>query len=589
MSDPLVEQRRSVGRVLGHIAVAIVILAVIAAAFWLSYNPVRDIARDAGVAHYLVRIYPGILDAAFLVTCGCALLLRGARWWTRLFAWLSVLVTGALIAAADVYQAAGLHLPRRTLNGVVWALPWALILLAFSLWISTMQHRKPTRAAEQDPAPGPSAIEGVPATRALPAPSPAGPGGLSEVGFGDRRTAPVAAAAVPPAENSERAPTTAEPRSTAESHAGESEESEDTGRGVPTSDVLVWGTKQKRDVHAENTTRPENAPALAEAAATAAAQGRDATPADAAQDRDAIPAGAPAELNETDTAPASPTTPAAEPTSTAPAPAAADTAAIAETPVTAETAGAGGSAEAEAEAVGPAEPAGAAGAAEAAGAAGPAGPAGPAEIVESAEASRPAGPAEPAEAEQAAPVDVPEWPFESSETTHASEAPSAPATTAADDDTPAYGFPAITAEDIPAEDIPAEGGYAEDDHAEDDHGEDVPAEGEHAKDSPAGGEYAEDGHPEDIYAEDEYATDGHAAEAARDEEPRLPTLLSAPVPADVTDRGARGEPPTATTELPVDEAELAHDETTPEAPGEAGDPTPPPFERVRSTPRDPGR
>ena len=138
-------RRRNVGRVLGNIAVAIVILAVMAGAFALSYTPVRDIARDAGVASPVVRIYPGILDAVFLICCACALMLRNARWWTRLYAWLSVLVTGALIGAADVYHATGLRLPRRTLDGTVWALPWALVLLAFSLWISTLQHTKSDR------------------------------------------------------------------------------------------------------------------------------------------------------------------------------------------------------------------------------------------------------------------------------------------------------------------------------------------------------------------------------------------------------------------------------------------------------------
>ena len=227
-------RRRNVGRVLGNIAVAIVILAVMAGAFALSYTPVRDIARDAGVASPVVRIYPGILDAVFLICCACALMLRNARWWTRLYAWLSVLVTGALIGAADVYHATGLRLPRRTLDGTVWALPWALVLLAFSLWISTLQHTK----SDRDPrTPEPDdrtsepddrsaldapvlALEATPAARvALPAPEAqadeasatppvaaggraARTGGLAEVGLGR----PAEARAVAPAE-----PTTAEP------------------------------------------------------------------------------------------------------------------------------------------------------------------------------------------------------------------------------------------------------------------------------------------------------------------------------------------------------------------------------------------
>jgi hypothetical protein len=219
MSERPAPRRRNAGRLLGHIAVAIVILAVIAAAFALSYNPVRDIARDAGVANYLVRIYPGILDAVFLVTCGCALMLRGARWWTRLFAWLSVLVTGALIGAADVYHVDGLRLPRRTLDGTVWALPWALILLAFSLWVSTLQHSKASRDATpapvDQPAPDPQlALVAPQPTRALPAADLARAGGLSDVGFGQR----------PAMENPENVAGAAVPHKAAESQvAGEAE------------------------------------------------------------------------------------------------------------------------------------------------------------------------------------------------------------------------------------------------------------------------------------------------------------------------------------------------------------------------------
>ena len=242
-------RRRNVGRVLGNIAVAIVILAVMAGAFALSYTPVRDIARDAGVASPVVRIYPGILDAVFLICCACALMLRNARWWTRLYAWLSVLVTGALIGAADVYHATGLRLPRRTLDGTVWALPWALVLLAFSLWISTLQHTKSDRGPRtpepDDRTSEPDdratldstvlALEATPAARvALPAPEAqadeasatppvaagsraARAGGLAEVGLGRPAEAREVAQAEPepqaepaPAEPAEAAKT-AEP------------------------------------------------------------------------------------------------------------------------------------------------------------------------------------------------------------------------------------------------------------------------------------------------------------------------------------------------------------------------------------------
>src|SRR6201996_2747536 len=184
MSDqapPRLGQR--IGRVLGHAAVVIGILAVIAAAFALSYDSVRDIARAAGVPATLARIYPGIFDAVFLVACAAALMLRDARWWTRLYSWLAVLVTGGLIAAADVYHEAGLRLPHRIAAGTIAALPWALVMLAFSLWLSMLRHAKSGRPrplavaepAHPDEAAGPAlALEAAPAARvALPAAEPA--------------------------------------------------------------------------------------------------------------------------------------------------------------------------------------------------------------------------------------------------------------------------------------------------------------------------------------------------------------------------------------------------------------------------------
>ena len=96
MSEQQPARRRSGGRLLAHVAVVIGVLAVTAAVFVLSYNAVRDIAL-AGVTASLARLYPAILDAVFVVACAAALTLRDARWWTRGYAWLSVLVTGALI------------------------------------------------------------------------------------------------------------------------------------------------------------------------------------------------------------------------------------------------------------------------------------------------------------------------------------------------------------------------------------------------------------------------------------------------------------------------------------------------------------
>ena len=99
--------------------------------------------------------------------------MREARWWTRGYAWLSVLVTGALIGAADVYHAMSLQLPQKTAGGIVAALPLALVVLGFSLWLSMLRHGR--TAGVLAPAPGPLVQAGPGTALALPR-SGAGPG-----------------------------------------------------------------------------------------------------------------------------------------------------------------------------------------------------------------------------------------------------------------------------------------------------------------------------------------------------------------------------------------------------------------------------
>jgi hypothetical protein len=175
---------RSRARLLAHIAVAAGVVALAAAAFVLSYASVHQIALSAGVPTTLARLYPAIFDAVLVVACAAALTLREARWWTRCYAWLSVVALVALIGSADASHAMGVRLPQRIAAGTVAALPWALVMLGFSLWLSMLRYARNgrTRAAAGKPADsgraagagiaitGASGDEG--AARAVPPPLP---------------------------------------------------------------------------------------------------------------------------------------------------------------------------------------------------------------------------------------------------------------------------------------------------------------------------------------------------------------------------------------------------------------------------------
>jgi hypothetical protein len=123
------------------------VLAVAAAAFVFSYPAVRDLARNADVSSGLARYYPALPDAAIVVAVSAALALRGARWWTRAFAWLSILVLTAAVGAACAVHAMAIKLPRRPTAATVAVAPWAMLLLGFRLWFSVLRNPPPRGAS----------------------------------------------------------------------------------------------------------------------------------------------------------------------------------------------------------------------------------------------------------------------------------------------------------------------------------------------------------------------------------------------------------------------------------------------------------
>jgi hypothetical protein len=178
--------------VLSLLVVVVVLLALVAATFVLSYDGVRAVALEAGVSVSLARFYPGVLDAALVIACAAALLLRDGKWWARWYAWFAVILIVAVAGATDTVHAMSVSLPHKQTEGVVAAAPWVLVLLAFSLWITILrQSRAGRRPAPPVPAP---VLTPAPPVLAVPAPAPAVP-----------------APAVPAPEQTAPVPTGAEP------------------------------------------------------------------------------------------------------------------------------------------------------------------------------------------------------------------------------------------------------------------------------------------------------------------------------------------------------------------------------------------
>src|ERR1700689_3154655 len=105
--------RRNWPRLLVNAAVTLVVLAVAAGTFVLSYAGVHAIALQGGVSVQLARIYPGLFDAVLVIACVAAVVLRDGRWWARCWAWLIVIVVLGAIGTTDVLHAMNYELRHR--------------------------------------------------------------------------------------------------------------------------------------------------------------------------------------------------------------------------------------------------------------------------------------------------------------------------------------------------------------------------------------------------------------------------------------------------------------------------------------------
>lgn len=203
--------RRGWPRAIALLAAVVVLLALAAATFTLSYSGIHAIALRAGVSPRLARVYPGLLDAALVIACLAAVLLRDGRWWARSYAWLAIIVIVAVGAGTNALHAMNVALPQRRTAGVVAVVPWALLLLAFSLWVSVL--RRPRARSRSRPGASVAAPETV-----IPARPRAVPGVVAREGASPAVslipavTAPAPAETVPAAET---VPGTLEPTASA--------------------------------------------------------------------------------------------------------------------------------------------------------------------------------------------------------------------------------------------------------------------------------------------------------------------------------------------------------------------------------------
>lgn len=194
--------------------VVLLVVALAAATFIVSYSGVRDLAITVGVSSRLARLYPAILDGVLVVACAAVFMLRDSSLWRRIYAWFSLTLLIAIIGAADALHAMSVALPKRPAEGTAAVLPWVLVLLGFSLWLTML--RRP-RVGTLASAPVPVPVEPV-----LSGPAPGEPVLSGPVFSGPAAPEPAPLAALLPAAD---APPSSEPEAS-EPEASGSEASE---------------------------------------------------------------------------------------------------------------------------------------------------------------------------------------------------------------------------------------------------------------------------------------------------------------------------------------------------------------------------
>jgi hypothetical protein len=293
MNSPILARHRRWPRVLLTLVVVVVLIALAAATFMLSYNGIHVLALNSGVSPQLARIYPGILDAALVIACLAALMLREGKWWARWYAWLAIIVMIVIGAGANAIHAMNVPLPHRESAGVVSAAPWLLLLLAFSLWVTTLRQSRTRRAARCAEVPVPEAPvpEGLapevtePVTEADPWGHSVVPGMTAESELAPAPE-PVPAAEIAPTETV----SVAETVSVVETASAETVSAEET---MPAAEA-VW----EGDVPAETPDVREPEPEVAETRTSAPseseASGEFAAPEDESLTSEPPPSGQPA-------------------------------------------------------------------------------------------------------------------------------------------------------------------------------------------------------------------------------------------------------------------------------------------------------
>ncbi|GAA1806458.1 DUF2637 domain-containing protein [Actinomadura chokoriensis] len=133
----------------------LVVAALAAAAYVLTYDVLRELALAGRVSRRWAPLYPAMADTLVAMTILSLVVTRGARWWTRLLRWALLLVLAAGGAAASVQHSVWGYgsLPEDAVRAGVAVAPHVMLVIAIWLWLTMFKQIRVARPATEEAAP----------------------------------------------------------------------------------------------------------------------------------------------------------------------------------------------------------------------------------------------------------------------------------------------------------------------------------------------------------------------------------------------------------------------------------------------------
>jgi len=133
----------------------LVVAALAAGAYVLTYDVLRELALAGRVSRRWAPLYPAMADTLVALTILSLVVTRGARWWTRLLRWALLLVLAAGGAAASVQHSLRGYgpLPDDAVRAGVAVAPHVMLVIAIWLWLTMFKQIRVARPSAEEAAP----------------------------------------------------------------------------------------------------------------------------------------------------------------------------------------------------------------------------------------------------------------------------------------------------------------------------------------------------------------------------------------------------------------------------------------------------